>query len=261
MKLRAALVGLVGGLTSGLLGVGGGIVLVPMLTKFLGLDQKRAQATSLAILVFTASAAAIAYRIAGPVDLRLAGLLALGSIVGVRLGTLFSVGHPAAALRRMFGVFSSVVGLRLLLPNLPQGSWLALPGLSGMAIEVGVGFGVGWLAGLLGVGGGVILVPILTLLFGVPQHAAQGVSLFMIVPTSIVGAWTQVRLGAVEKPVVAPVAIAAVIAAVGAAAVAHMLPGDTLRVLFGVLLVVIGTRMILHHGSTTGPVPKDGART
>ena len=99
-------------------------------------------------------------------------------------------------------------------------------------------------------GGGVILVPILTLLFGVPQHAAQGVSLFMIVPTSIVGAWTQLRLGAVEKPVVAPVAIASVVAAVAAAAIAHLLPGATLRQLFGVLLVVIGSRMVLRPGAS-----------
>ncbi len=260
MKLRAALVGLVGGLTSGLLGVGGGIVLVPMLTKFLGLDQKRAQATSLAILVFTALAAAITYRIAGPVDLALAGLLAAGSIVGVRLGALFSIGHPAAKLRRIFGVLSVVVGLRLLWPHLPQGSWLAMPGVPGMLIEVGVGFGVGWLAGLLGVGGGVILVPILTLLFGVPQHAAQGVSLFMIVPTAIVGAWTQLRLGAVEKPIVAPVAIASVVAAIAAAAVAQKLPGPMLRQLFGILLVVIGTRMILFPGTASPPQPGPGVR-
>ena len=118
-----------------------------------------------------------------------------------------------------------VVGGRLLLTRLPEGAWLALPGVAGIALEIVTGFAIGWLAGLLGVGGGVILVPILTLLFGVPQHAAQGVSLFMIVPTSIVGAWTQLRLGAVEKPIVAPVAIASVVAAVAAAAIAHQLPG------------------------------------
>jgi len=255
MKLRATLIGIAGGLTSGLLGVGGGIVLVPLLTKFLGLDQKRAQATSLAILVFTATAGAITYRIAGEVDLVLAALLAAGSIVGVRLGALHSARLPARTLRRAFGMLAVVVGGRLLLTHLPEGAWLALPGLAGIALEIVTGFAIGWLAGLLGVGGGVILVPILTLLFGVPQHAAQGVSLFMIVPTSIVGAWTQLRLGAVEKPVVAPVAIASVVAAVAAATIAHHLPGATLRQLFGVLLVVIGSRMVLNPGSRTAAAP------
>lgn len=244
--MKAVLVGLAGGVTSGLLGVGGGIVLVPMLTRFLGLDQKRAQATSLTILVFTALAAAITYGAAAAVDLRLAALLALGSIPGVRVGALASSRVPAATLRRGFGILALVVGVRLLLVHLPETAWFALPGVAGMALEVAVGFGVGWLAGMLGVGGGVILVPILTLLFGVPQHEAQGVSLFMIVPTAIVGAWTQLRLGAVERRLVPPIAIASVLAAVAAAALANQLPAPLLRRLFGLLLLFIGARMALR---------------
>ena len=244
--MTALLIGLAGGLSSGLLGIGGGIVLVPLLTRFLRLDQKRAQATSLAILVFTALAAALAYRAAGAVDLRLAALLALGAVFGVRLGALWAHRLPSATLRRAFGLFAFLVGLRLLLVNLPEGRWLALPGIAGMALEVAVGFVVGALSGLLGIGGGVILVPILTLLFGVPQHMAQGVSLFMIVPTSIVGTWTQLRLGAVEKRLVAPIAAASVVAAVAAAAVANQLPAPLLRQLFGLLLVVTGARMALR---------------
>ena len=244
--MNSILVGLVGGVTSGLLGVGGGIVLVPMLGKFLGLDQKRAQATSLAILVFTAIAAAITYHAIGTVDLAMAARLAVGAIAGVRLGALQSNAVPAARLRRGFGIFTLVVGVRLLLPNLPEGSWLALPGIGGIAVEILVGFAVGWLSGMLGVGGGVILVPILTLLFGLPQKDAQGISLFMIIPTSIVGAWTQLRLGAVEKRLVPPVALASIVGAVAAATVAHQLSGPTLRFLFGLLLVGIGARMALR---------------
>ena len=103
MRPVSLLVGLVGGVTSGLLGVGGGIVLVPTLGKFLGLDQKRAQATSLAILVFTAIAAAIAYHAIGTVDLAMAARLALGAVVGVRIGAMTSSRVPAARLRRCSG--------------------------------------------------------------------------------------------------------------------------------------------------------------
>jgi uncharacterized membrane protein YfcA len=244
--VTALLIGLAVGTTSGLLGVGGGIVLVPLLTRFLHLDQKRAQATSLGILVFTALAAAITYRAAGPVDIRLAALLAVGAIAGVRLGALTSAKVPAAALRRGFGALAILVGIRLLLPNLPEGGWLALPGVAGVAIEIGVGFVVGWLAGMLGVGGGVILVPILTLLFAIPQIEAQGVSLFMIVPTSIVGAWTHLRRGTIERRVVLPIALASVVAAVLAATVANLLPAALLRQLFGLLMLFIGARMALR---------------
>ena len=74
------------------------------------------------------------------------------------------------------------------MPALPSGSWLAQPGAVGILFEVTTGMVVGWLSGLLGVGGGTILVPILTLLFGLEQHHAQGVSLVMILPTAIAGA-------------------------------------------------------------------------
>jgi len=219
--------------------------------KFLGLNQKRAQATSLAILVFTAIAGAITYHAIGTVDLAMAARLALGAIVGVRLGAIESSRVPSARLRRNFGIFMLLIGVRLLIPNLPEGHWLALPGVAGFAIEVLVGFVVGWLSGMLGVGGGVILVPILTLLFGLPQQDAQGVSLFMIIPTSIVGAWTQLRQGAVERRLVPPVALASIVGAVAAAAVAHRLPGPTLRFLFGLLLVGIGARMAFRPAPPT----------
>ena len=244
--MTAFLLGLVTGMTSGLLGVGGGIVLVPLLGRFLALEQKRAQATSLAVLVLTATAAALAYGAVGSVDFGLAARLALGGIVGARLGAKAAHGLPSATLRRAFGVLELLVGLRMLVPGLPAGAWLALPGLAGAALEVASGFVTGALSGLLGVGGGVILVPILTLLFGVPQHEAQGVSLFMIIPTAFVGAWTQLRQGHVVRPLVPPIAVASVVTAIAAAAIAHQLPGQLLRQLFGGLLVAVGASMALR---------------
>ena len=244
--MTPVLIGIAGGLASGLLGVGGGIVLVPLLARFLRLDQRRAQATSLAILVFTATAAALTYGAIGRVDFALAARLAIGGMIGVYFGARASHGVPSATLRRAFGVMELLVGLRLLLPDLPVGTWLALPGLAGAVIEGVTGVVVGWLAGMLGVGGGVILVPVLTLLFGIPQHEAQGVSLFMIVPTAFIGAWTQLRQGSVEQRLVAPIAIASVAAAIAAAAIAHALPAAVLRQLFGLLLVVVGASMALR---------------
>ena len=122
--------------------------------------------------------------------------------------------------------------------------------------EVATGFIVGWLSGLLGVGGGTILVPILTLLFGVEQHHAQGVSLVMIIPTAIAGAWTHLKLGHVDRRIVPPIAAGSVVAAIAAATVAGHLPAATLKICFGALLVWMGARFALQPGpqSTTGPV-------
>lgn len=239
-------IGVAGGLSSGLLGVGGGIVLVPLMTRFLGLDQRRATGTSLSILIFTAIAAALAYRAAGPVDIARAAWLALGAIPAATLGANATARFSSQRLRQAFGLLMILVGLRMCLVNLPAGTWLDQPGAAGIACDIATGFVVGFLSGFLGVGGGTVLVPILTLLFGLAQHDAQGISLFMIIPTSIVGAWTHLRLGNVERPIIAPIALSSVVAAVAGAALAFLASGPLLRVLFGALLVVIGVRMMRH---------------
>jgi uncharacterized membrane protein YfcA len=255
--IGAILIGLAGGAASGLLGIGGGVVLVPLLTKFRHLTQKQAHGTSLAILVFTALAAALTYRAAQPVDLALAGWLALGATVAAPLGARMAGRLSSAALRRAFGVLIVIVGLRLFLTHLPVGAWLHQPGVLGTVLEVATGFVVGWLSGLLGVGGGTILVPILTLLFGIEQHHAQGVSLFMIIPTAIAGGWTHWRLGHVETRLVPPIAAASVVTAIAGAALAHLLPAQALRIAFGALLVWVGTRMAWKPApKQNGPRPK-----
>ncbi len=246
---RAALIGAVGGAASGLLGIGGGVVMVPLLTSLLKLDQKVAHGTSLAIVVFTAIAAAIVYLLSGPVDLKLAALLALGAVFGAQLGALATKRITSLALKRAFGAMLVLVALRLAFAR--EGEALAaLPaGAPGIAITFGVGFVVGWLSGLLGVGGGTILVPILVLLFGLPQHLAQGVSLVMVVPTAMAGAWQHNKLGQVEKSVVLPAALASIVAGALFAGVAHTLSGSVLRTAFALVLGVTGARMLLARAS------------
>jgi uncharacterized membrane protein YfcA len=246
VTLTALLIGLAGGLCSGLLGIGGGVILVPLLTRFMGLPQKNAHGTSLAILVFTAIAAATAYAVGGTVDWRMALWLALGASVAAPLGARTASRWEPVRLRRVFGAVMALVGVRLFLIHLPQGSWLHQPGLLGDVYLIATGAVVGWLSGLLGVGGGVILVPILTLLFGTPQVAAQGVSLFMIVPTAFAGAYTHFKLGNVETRLVPPIALASVAAALAGAALAHHVPANALRIAFGALLVWVGLRMALR---------------
>jgi uncharacterized membrane protein YfcA len=237
------LIGLAGGAASGLLGIGGGVVLVPLLTKFLRLPQRHAHGTSLAILVFTAIAAAVTYRAHERIDLVLAAWLALGATLCAPLGARMTTKMSGPQLRRWFGLLIVLVGLRMFMLHLPEGSWLAQPGIPGIVFAVLTGCVVGWLSGLMGVGGGTILVPILTLLFGIEQHHAQGISLFMVIPTAISGGWTHLKLGNVEKKLVPPIAAASVVAAIAAAMLANRLPATVLKILFGALLVWVGARM------------------
>ena len=251
--IATVLIGLAGGAASGLLGIGGGVVLVPLLTKYLHMRQQHAHGTSLAILVFTAIAAALTYGATQDVDLALAAWLALGATLCAPLGARMSARMSSQQLRRWFGLLIALVGIRMFLLHLPEGTWLAQPGALGIALAILTGGVVGWLSGLMGVGGGTILVPILTLLFGIEQHHAQGISLFMVIPTAISGAWTHARLGHVERKLVLPIAAASVVSAVAAAALASRLPADVLRVAFAALLVWIGVRMAAPKQSGPGP--------
>lgn len=101
----------------------------------------------------------------------------------------------------------------------------------------------GTIAAALGVGGGVIYVPALVLIFSVDQHLAQGTSLAVILPTAVVATIAHARLGNVRWPTVVPVALAGVAAAALGAWLALGIDGDLLRRLFGVFLVLVAARL------------------
>ena len=108
------LIGLVGGVLSGLFGIGGGLVIVPSLILFLGLTPKQAAGTSLAALLLPVGIlGAMEYWRAGYIDVRLAVLLALGILIGAFFGARIAVGLPNELIQRVFGVLLVVVGVRL----------------------------------------------------------------------------------------------------------------------------------------------------
>ena len=109
------------------------------------------------------------------------------------------------------------------------------------AIAIGLLGGV--VAGMLGVGGGVLFVPGLVIFLGLGQHEAEATSLLAIIPTVLVGLWRQQRYGNVRWRPALIIGVASVGAAVGGAAVAVALPEDVLRRLFGVLLLVTAAQI------------------
>ena len=106
------------------------------------------------------------------------------------------------------------------------------------ALAVVLGAMAGVLAGMFGVGGGILFVPVLVAL-GLDQHDATGTSLLAIIPTAIVGTWRQARYGNVRWRSAAVIGAAAVVAAQGGVALAESLSGATLRRLFAALLVLV----------------------
>jgi uncharacterized membrane protein YfcA len=227
---------------SGLFGVGGGIVMVPLLVALLALDQRRASATSLLAIVPIAAASAVGYAVNGNVDPGAGLLLLLGGLLGGQLGARLLPRTPIATLQLWFGVLSLATAVRLLVGS-PSGSGgLAQPWETILLLLVGVGAGV--LAGLLGVGGGIIMVPGLVIVAGDDADVARGTSLLVIVATALAASVTNLRNGLVA---VRPALVAGVVgvpAGLLGAALGQWLPERVALALFAGLLVWSGVRVL-----------------
>ena len=239
----AGALGLVSGLMAGLFGVGGGVVLVPGLTGVLGLSQHQAHATSLAAMILTASAGTVGFAVQGLVAVDAAAVLAVGTVVGALLGARIMDRIPGRQLRIGFALFIVIVAVQLLVGEGPVAG-------AGRAGAPGFGLAAGAAAGLLsavmGVGGGVILVPALVLLFGFSQQVAEGTSLAVIVPTAVAGSLMHGRSGHTDWRVGALVGAGGVVGALTGSAAAGAIDGRVLQRLFAVLLVLLAGRMLLR---------------
>jgi hypothetical protein len=108
-------VGLLGGLMSGLLGIGGGIVMVPLLALAAGMDQRHAHAVSLAAIIPISVAGVLVYGAAGEVEVAEAAALSVGAIVGARLGARLLARAPERLLKAAFGSFLLIAALLIAL--------------------------------------------------------------------------------------------------------------------------------------------------
>jgi len=109
------IIGLLGGIVSGSLGVGGGIIIVPALVYFLGFNQHLAQGTSIAILLPpTGILAAMQYYKKGFIDIKVAIILMSIFVIGAYLGSLVSLNIPAKTLKKVFGLFMLVISIKMI---------------------------------------------------------------------------------------------------------------------------------------------------
>lgn len=190
--LPLILIGLAAGLLSGFFGIGGGTIIVPALTLWLGMNQKLAAGTSVAAILPTAVVGAITYALLGNVDWMAALCLAVGIVVGAQLGSYLLAKLPVTAIQWAFMIFLLVVIVSLWLVVPQREDEIGITWLTALLL-VATGLLTGVLSGILGVGGGIIVVPVLMFFFGANDLAARGSSLVMMVPGSISGTLANVR--------------------------------------------------------------------
>lgn len=235
-------VGLAAGLLSGLFGVGGGTVIVPMLVLLLRFDQRLAAGTSLAAIVPTATVGVISYAVHGSVAWIPALILAAGAVVGAQIGAWLLARIPQNALRWGFVAFLAVVIVMLFVVVPARDAELVLTVGSVIGL-VALGLFTGIMAGLLGVGGGVIVVPALMFLFGTSDLIAKGTSLLMMIPTAVSGTVGNLRRGNVDLLAAGLVGVAACTTTAVGAWLATLMSPLTANILFAVFLTFIAVQM------------------
>lgn len=177
-------VGVAGGILSGLFGIGGGTIIVPALALWLSMPHKLSAGTSVAAILPTSIVGATSYAISGNIDW-IAGLgLAIGIVIGAQVGSFLLQRVPVDVVQWLFMAFLAVVIVSLWFVVPQRGDTIEMGVLTGTLL-ITTGFITGILSGLLGVGGGVVVVPALMFFFGASDLVAKGTSLLMMIPGSI----------------------------------------------------------------------------
>lgn len=280
--LALSLTGLAVGFVSGLFGVGGGFLLTPLLTTLFGVSEPTAVGTGLCQMVGAATAGQIRYARLGEGEIKLGVLMIGGGLVGVSVGaqvvqawehagaiTLPSGSVPAVKLYLTSAYLVLLTGIAVwmgggmrraakqetpadVLPGplarapLPPFTRLPRAGF-GVSIPVAayVGFGMGFLSGLMGIGGGVILVPLLVYGFGLPLRSASATGVVMLLATSVWGTLTHARLGHVDLPLALTLLAGSTVGAQLGAVYGGRVDGRRLR---GLFVLLVGMTALLVAG-------------
>lgn len=239
------LIGLTAGFLSGLFGVGGGILMVPLLVALATFDHRKAAGTSLAAIVPISIAGVVSYAVHGDVAWVVALVLCLGSVVGAQLGSHLLHRLPKAAVQWAFIVFvlAIVVSMFFVIPSRDAEIHLGVGPVIGLVV---LGLVVGVLSGILGIGGGAVIVPMLILLFGSSDLVAKGTSLAVMIPTALSGTLGNALRRNVDIGAAITVGLSACVTTALGALVSRAIDPMLGNILFAALLVFIAVQMAVR---------------
>jgi len=251
------------GIVASMVGIGGGVFMVPTLVLLYGFSPNDASGTSLAIIIFTSSSSSLRYRKQRRIDYALGILLTATTIPGALMGAYLTSVIPRRTLGLIFSIFLVFVAARMLLGDIQEKSVKAT--VKGWKREVIdsegkkfiyetrtwfiplFGFLGGFFSGLLGIGGGAVLVPAMHLAMNVPMHIAVATSMFTMIFTSTSGTITHLLFKHVHLEYVLLAALSVILGAQVGAHTAKGVSAKRLRRIFGVVLILISIRMLLKY--------------
>lgn len=245
-------VGAAAGVFAGLFGIGGGIIIVPALTLLAGFSLVKATGTSLAAILLPVGILGVAaYYKARIIDLRASAYIAAGLLTSVVVGAWLANTLPVDLMRRFFAVFCLYVGWNFIDPvrrrrrgqdvqakpepeESPRPSPYAL---------IGIGLLAGVMAGMFGIGGGNIIVPMLTLVLHYPAKRAIATSLGAILfPFGLPGVLYYYNAGTLDLGAAAWIALGLFLGTVFGARITISLPSRTVKLLYGIFLLFVAAR-------------------
>ena len=240
----AILIGLGAGLLAGMFGVGGGILIVPMLVVVARFDQRFAHGTSLAAVFPIAVSNIFTYWAHGHIDWRFAALLATGAVAGAFVGThlLQILNHRTLAVSFSLVMVFTAVRLFWHITTDGRGSLTLVTAVGGIVL----GLLAGTLSGLLGIGGGVVMVPFMVMIFGIPPVIAKGTAAAVTIPTAATGTWRNRTKKNVDMRTAAIIGAGGTVTAVVGGMIANKMPDRLSNVLFALLLLTLAGRLLLE---------------
>ncbi len=257
------IVGLIVGGLGAMLGIGGGVMLIPLLTGLFGIPIKTAIGASIVSVIATSSAAGAVYVGRGLTHTRLSMVMEIATTLGAMAGGITAVLISPTVLSVLFGIVLLYVTFSM--RGLPKEEQVVSPTglldtsytdpLTGQVITYGVhhlpvgmvaSFIAGNISGLLGIGGGVIKVPIMTLIMGIPLRAAIGTSNFMIGITAATSAVIYYQHGYIDPSIAIPTALGVLVGAQAGTRIGGRVRSHRLKQIFQVLLLIFAVQMFLR---------------
>lgn len=243
MALGGALAGILGSM----MGIGGGFIIVPMLTILFHVPMHTAIAAGQVSVIATSSVAAAVYIRARVAHVRLGMILQVATTAGAIVGALITGRLNAAVLSAIFGIVLLYVAFRMVRsvatvddPSITVETCTVRGWRFGMGSSVGGGV----LSGLLGIGGGIITVPVCTLVMGVPMRISTATSTFVLGVTAVAGAFIHYSAGYMDVLVTGSTALGVLVGAMLGARIAAKIKASYLRMGFALLALYTAAVMI-----------------
>jgi len=260
LSLVAFLIGTIAAMT----GVGGGVFMVPFLSLVYSLDPHQAVGTSLATIIFTSLSSTVGYSRQRKIDYKVGLILTLTAIPGAFVGAFLTNFVTPRNLGLIFGAFLIFVALRMIfqfnlyrfeIPKIGKSRRRKITDSDGNIFEYDTNVNLGLIlsffgglaSGLLGIGGGSVMVPVLHLILNFPMHITVATSMFIMIFTSISGALTHFSFGNVRVDYAILLCIGVIFGAQLGAHFSKKISGENLRRIFGVVLFLVSIRMILEY--------------